>query len=155
MGTQDVEKTLASTQGDAMGNPAFSQWHKDHAAVNLVTHARAVAHGEIVIEALKGEIALGALAQLKEQLAGKILVDIANPLDFSKGMPPTLLICNTDSLGEQIQNALPETKVVKAFNTTSALLQVDPGQLADSDHHLFICGNDGDATAKVTTIAQG
>ncbi|QQR78507.1 MAG: NAD(P)-binding domain-containing protein [Candidatus Moraniibacteriota bacterium] len=154
LGTQDVEKTLASTEKDAMGNPPFSEWHKEHPDIALGTLSEAATHGEIVYDALKGEIALPAISSLKAELSGKILIDIANPLDFSHGMPPSLSICNTDSLGEQIQKALPEVKVVKTFNTTNAHLQVNPTQLADGDHHLFLSGNDAQAKTKVTEIAK-
>jgi predicted dinucleotide-binding enzyme len=101
---------------------------------------------------------MGSLAALElagsNNLAGKILIDIANPLDFSKGMPPSLSISNTDSLGEQIQKAFPKTKVVKALNTLSAPLMVNPGLLADGDHHIFICGDDAEAKSQVTASLQ-
>jgi predicted dinucleotide-binding enzyme len=80
-------------------------------------------------------------------LAGKILVDVSNPLDFSRGMPPSLFVCNTESLGEQIQQKLPDTSVIKAFNTLNAELMVNPGNLAE-EHDLFICGNDETAKAE-------
>lgn len=154
IGTHNRENTLANQEKDMMGNPPFAEWLRNHPQIQLVTLAEAAAFGEIVIDALKGEIALAELTALKAPLAGKVLIDIANPLDFSKGMPPSLSIVNTDSLGEQIQKALPETKVVKAFNTTNAALQVEPKQLADADHHLFVCGNDEHAKAKVTDLAK-
>ena len=103
----------------------------------LAPFAQAAKEGEVVLEALHGQTAVEILKTLEAELTDKIFIDISNPLDFSKGMPPTLFVCNTDSLGEQIQKALPKTKVVKAFNTVNALLQVDPGQLAGGDHHLF------------------
>jgi len=87
-------------------------------------------------------------------LAGKILVDIANPLDFSKGMPPTLAICNTDSLGERIQATFPAARVVKTLNTVNASVMVNPRQVADGDHHVFLSGNDADAKARVTTLLR-
>ena len=77
-------------------------------------------------------------------LAGKILVDVANPLDFSKGMPPTLLFCNTESLGERIQAAFPDARVVKSLNTTTALVMVDPRQLTEPTT-MFVSGNDQEA----------
>lgn len=154
IGTHNRENTLANQEKDMMGNPPFAEWLRNHPQIQLVPLAEAAAFGEIVIDALKGEIALAELTALKAPLAGKVLIDIANPLDFSKGMPPSLSIVNTDSLGEQIQKALPETKVVKAFNTTNAALQVEPKQLADADHHLFVCGNDEHAKAKVTDLAK-
>ena len=63
---------------------------------------------------------------MRVNLRDKILVDISNPLDFSKGRPPTLFAGNTDSLGEQIQRALPETKVVKTLNTMNCQVMIDP-----------------------------
>lgn len=154
IGTHDIEKTLAKTETDAMGNPPYGEWQKANPQVRLVTFKEAASEGEIIINALKGEVVLDELKKLDEELEGKILIDITNPLDFSKGMPPSLFISNTDSLGEQIQKLLPKTKVVKAFNTTNAFVQTDPQTLAAGDHHLFICGNDADAKAKVIEIAK-
>ena len=82
-------------------------------------------------------------------LKGKILIDISNPLDFSKGMPPTLFAGNTDSLGERIQAAFPETKVIKTLNTVTAEIMVDPGKIGGGDHVMFISGNDTAAKATV------
>src|SRR5690606_24440419 len=90
----------------------------------------------------------------EESLSSKVLVDITNPLDFSKGMPPSLSVSNTDSLGEQIQRAFPKTRVVKTLNTVNAHLMVDPGQLADGDHTMFVAGNDAAAKAEVTRLLK-
>jgi predicted dinucleotide-binding enzyme len=149
IGTRDVAKKLAEDKTDAMGNPPFSVWQKELPGVKLVTFTEAAAHGEVVINALHGQAAVEVLKTLAPSLEGKILLDITNPLDFSKGMPPSLFVSNTDSLGEQIQRALPGTKVVKTLNTTNALVQVDPGQLAGGDHHAFVSGNDAAAKARV------
>lgn len=121
--------------------------------VRIGSMAETAAHGEIVFNATSGAGSLEAL-QLAgaENLNGKVLIDIANPLDFSNGMPPSLFISNTDSLGEQIQKAFPDVKVVKTLNTMNAYLMVDPRQLADGDHHIFVSGNDAEAKAKVTEI---
>ena len=88
-----------------------------------------------------------------DNLNGKVLVDVANALDFSKGMPPTLTVCNTDSLGEQIQRAFPDAKVVKALNTMSNEVMVNPG-LVPGEHDTFVCGNDPQAKAKVVEILR-
>jgi predicted dinucleotide-binding enzyme len=121
----------------------------------LGSFADAAKHGEIVINATSGT---GSLAALKlageENLRGKVLIDIANPLDFSKGMPPSLTVCNTDSLGEQIQRAFPEVKVVKTLNTTNAYVMVDPARVAGGDHDLFVSGNDNDAKAQVSNLLK-
>lgn len=107
--------------------------------------ADAAAHGEVVINATVGGHSLEALeAAGAGNLAGKILVDLANALDFSQGMPPTLLFCNTDSLGERIQAAFPDTRVVKSLNTTNAQVMVDPGQLTEATA-MFVSGNDQEA----------
>lgn len=154
MGTHNVEKKLASTDVDAMGNPPFAEWHKGNMSVKLGTFTEAASFGDIIYNVLKGEITLETLKTIQNQLSSKVLIDISNPLDFSKGMPPSLSICNTGSLGEQIQAALPKTKVVKAFNTLNASLQVNPVTLANGDHDLFICGNEDDAKIKVVEIAK-
>ena len=107
--------------------------------------ADAAAAGEVVINATAGGHSLEALqAAGAANLAGKILVDVANPLDFSHGMPPTLLFCNTESLGERIQGAFPEARVVKSLNTTNAQVMVDPRQLTEPSA-IFVAGNDQEA----------
>jgi predicted dinucleotide-binding enzyme len=104
--------------------------------------ADAAAHGEVVINATAGGHSLEALeAAGGKNLAGKILVDVANALDFSGGMPPTLLYCNTDSLAERIQTAFPDARVVKALNTANAAIMVDPSQLGEPTT-MFVAGND-------------
>jgi len=81
------------------------------------------------------------------------MLDISNPLDFSKGMPPSLSVCNTDSLGEQIQRTYPELKVVKTLNTMNAYIMVNPAALP-SDHTVFVSGNDGSAKQQVKNILK-
>jgi predicted dinucleotide-binding enzyme len=116
------------------------------------TFADAAAFGEVVFNCTAGAISLEALRMAGAQnLKGKILIDVSNPLDFSKGMPPTLTICNTDSVGEQLQRAFPETKVVKALNTMRHEIMTNPA-LVPGSHDVFICGNDAAAKAEVTRI---
>ena len=88
-----------------------------------------------------------------DNLAGKVLVDIANPLDFSAGFPPTLSVKDTDSLGEQVQRAFPQTKVVKALNTLTASLMVDPASLGESST-VFVSGEDAAAKATVVELLE-
>lgn len=154
MGTQNPAKTMKQDKQDAMGNPPFPVWHKENQKVQLLPFSEAATKGDIIFEALHGEIVIEVLKSLEKELKGKILVDIANPLDFSKGFPPTLFVENTDSLGERIQNALPHTKVVKTFNTLTAALQVNPEMLAGGEHNLFISGNDTDAKRQVMEIQK-
>ena len=152
IGTRVPARTLALDRSDAMGNPPFRAWQKENPGVKLAAFAEAAAHGEIVINAVHGAAAVEALKPLERALDGKILIDITNPLDFSKGMPPSLFVSNTDSLGEQIQRALPKTKVVKTLNTTTALLQVDARRLAGGDHHIFLSGNDASAKSRAAAL---
>lgn len=116
--------------------------------------ADAAGFGEILFNCTSGAGSLNALDMAgEENLNGKILIDLANPLDFSQGMPPSLTVCNTDSLGEQIQRAYPQVKVVKTLNTMSCNLMVNPS-LIPGDHDVFISGNDADARAQVGTILR-
>jgi predicted dinucleotide-binding enzyme len=155
IGTRDVDKTLARTEPDVYGNPPFGAWHRQHAKVKLGTFAEAAAFGAVIINATNGAASLEALKAAGEaNLKGKILMDIANPLDFSKGMPPSLFVSNTDSLGEQIQQGFPEVKVVKTLNTMNAYVMANPRQLADGDHDVFVSGNDAEAKAQVTDLLK-
>jgi 8-hydroxy-5-deazaflavin:NADPH oxidoreductase len=154
LGTRDPQETLSRTEPDQYGNPPFSAWQQEHPEVKLGTFGDAAAHGEMVVNATAGTVSLEALKQTgEENLNGKILIDISNPLVFSKGMPPTLSVSNTDSLGEQIQRRFPEARVVKTLHTMNAYLMIDPTQLAGADHTVFVCGDD--AEAKVTELLQG
>jgi predicted dinucleotide-binding enzyme len=120
------------------------------------TFADAAAFGEVIFNCTKGEISIEALKLAGEKnLDGKVLVDVANPLDFSKGMPPFLTpsLCNTNSLGEEIQRTFPGAKVVKGLNTMNCVLMVNP-KLVPGSHDVIICGNDTNAKAKVTEIIK-
>jgi predicted dinucleotide-binding enzyme len=155
VGTRDPEETLSRTEPDQYGNPPFSTWLQEHPEVKLGTFGEAAAHGEMVVNATAGAVSLAALEQAgEENLTGKILIDIANPLDFSQGMPPTLSVSNTDSLGEQIQRRFPKAKVVKTLHTMNAYLMVDPTQLAGGKHSVFVCGDDAEVKATVTELLR-
>jgi 8-hydroxy-5-deazaflavin:NADPH oxidoreductase len=155
VGTRNPEETLSRTDPDQYGNPPFGAWQEEHPEVRLGTFAEAAAHGDMVVNATAGAVSLEALEQAGEDnLNGKILIDIANPLDFSKGMPPTLLVSNIDSLGEQIQRRFPEAKVVKTLHTMNAYLMVDPAQLAATDHTVFVSGDDAEAKARVSELLR-
>ncbi|MET7377377.1 NAD(P)-binding domain-containing protein [Streptomyces sp. NPDC005526] len=154
VGTRDPEATLARTEPDAYGNPPFAHWLTEHGQVRLLSFADAGAFGEAVVNTTAGGASLQALeAAGRDRLSGKILVDIANPLDFSQGMPPSLSPVNTDSLGEQIQRAFPETKVVKTLNTMNAQVMVDPSRVA-GQHNVFVSGDDTGAKKAVTDLLE-
>jgi hypothetical protein len=118
------------------------------------TFADAAAAGELVFNCTAGTASLEALeAAGAENLAGKTLVDVANPLDFSQGFPPTLSVCNDDSLGEQIQAAHPDARVVKTLNTVNAQVMVEPSRVR-GDHAVFVCGEDEAAKAQVSALLE-
>jgi hypothetical protein len=153
VGTRDPAATLSRTDPDPMGNPGAGAWASAHPSISVATFAEAAATAELVVNATNGAVSLQALGSAgAESLAGKVLVDIANPLDFSAGMPPTLFVKDTDSLGEQIQRAFPAAKVVKTLNTMNAHLMVNPKQLADGDHSVFLSGDDAVAKQTVTDL---
>lgn len=114
--------------------------------------ADVVADAELVFLCTLGAAALEVLAAAGEEaLAGKIVVDTTNPLDFSKGFPPSLFVSGSDSLGEQIQRAHPRARVVKALNTISAPVMVDPRSVP-GEHVGFVAGNDPEAKSRVAGL---
>lgn len=155
LGTRNVDEKLASQARDHFGNAPFSEWYKLNQQIKLGTFAEAAEFGEIIINATEGLHSINALQMAKdENLKGKILIDISNPLDFSKGMPPSLYpeLSNINSLGEEIQKTFPETKVVKTLSSMWAGLMVNPAMINNGDHTNFICGNDVDAKEKVKSM---
>ena len=153
IGTRDPTVTLARTEPGAMGGPPFAAWHAAHSRIDVATFADAAARADIVVNATNGGGSLQALtAAGAENLAGKVLMDVANPLDLSQGFPPSLNPVNTDSLGEQIQRAFPEARVVKTLNTMTASVMVDPGGVAGGDHSVFVSGNEAAAKEIVTGL---
>ena len=144
--SRDTTKAKESSLGPI---PSADDWAAEARAKGLEatagSFAEAAVAGELIINATPGGGSLEALqAAGAENLRGKILVDLSNPLDSSQGMPPILSVCNTDSVGEQIQAAFPETRVVKTLNTVTAYLMVDPDRLPEQTD-LFVAGNDAEA----------
>lgn len=166
LGTGTVGDTIASKlvelgQDVMMGSrtannekaKAFADKHKGKAKTG--TFADAAQFSELLINCTSGQGSLEALKLAGEKnLAGKVLIDLANPLDFSKGMPPSLSVCNTSSLAEEIQKTFPKAKVVKALNTMWCGLMVNPGMLNGGDHHTFVCGNDAAAKEEVKKLLK-
>jgi predicted dinucleotide-binding enzyme len=154
LGTGMVGRTLGSKLVElghevrmgsrSAGNENAAEWAAG-AGAGAGDFADAAGFGEMILNCTSGTASLDALAAAGAQnLAGKVLIDVANPLDFSRGFPPTLTIANTDSLGEAIQRAFPEARVVKALNTVNCAVMVDPRRVP-GDHVLFMCGNDDGA----------
>jgi len=153
IGTKLVDLGHEVTMGSrTAGNEKAADWAAGAGeGAREGSFADAAAHGELVFNCTAGTASLDALrAAGEEELRGKVLVDVANPLDFSKGMPPTLSVVNDDSLGEQIQSEFPETRVVKALNTVNAAVMVNP--VAGSS--IFVCGEDAAAKEQVAGLLQ-
>lgn len=120
------------------------------------TFAESAAFGELLFNCTPGHASLEVLAAAGDSnLAHKVLIDVSNPLDFSKGMPPTLFVGNDDSLGERIQRAHPEVRLVKTLNTVNCAVMVDAARVAAGDHTMFLCGNDSSAKASVRELLTG
>jgi 8-hydroxy-5-deazaflavin:NADPH oxidoreductase len=155
IGTRNVSEKLASTAKDMYGNPPFNEWIKTTGSkIKLGTFSDAAAFGELIINATNGNNSIKALILAgSRNLAGKVLLDIANPLDFSNGAPALLPgLNNTHSLAEEIQNTFPDVMVVKSLNTIAASLMVDPSQIGNGDHVIYICGNKAEAKGKVEKL---
>ena len=152
VGTRDPQATLARTEADGTG--PYGAWAAAHPSIGLASFADAAGAAELVVNATSGAASLEVLEQAgADNLAGKILLDIANPLDFSAGMPPTLFVKDTDSLGEQIQRAFPELRVVKTLNTLNADLMVRPDLLPEGSS-VFVSGDDADAKLTVSGLLK-
>jgi len=152
MGSRDAQQARTRTQSNPMSGTSFAEWLKTYSAVSLVDYKDLPADSDIYINCTQGEGSVAALeAAGKEKLNGKIILDIANPLDFSKGMPPTLFISNTDSLGEKLQREFPESKIVKGLNTMNCNIMVNPS-MVPGDHNVFLSGNDEQAKKEITSL---
>jgi predicted dinucleotide-binding enzyme len=142
---------MGSRTADNAKAIAFKDKHPDRAQIG--TFADAASFGEIIFNCTSG---LGTISAFKmansQHLKNKIIIDVANSLDFSNGMPPSLAFSNTTSLGEELQHTFPETKVVKALNTMWCGLMVNPKLINNGDHNTFVSGNDASAKEKVKAI---
>jgi 8-hydroxy-5-deazaflavin:NADPH oxidoreductase len=134
------------------GNEKAVEWASGAGdAASEGSFADAASFGEALFNCTAGEASLDALrAAGADNLSGKLLVDAANPLDFSQGMPPRLTVCNDDSLGEQIQREFADARVVKTLNTVSAMVMANP----PDGTNIFVCGDDAGAKAQATGILQ-
>lgn len=157
IGTRDVQKSLATSGANAFGIPAFGTWHQSHAHVGVKTFADAIAGAELLINATNGAVILDIMRGIPQRdFENKVMIDVANALDFSKGMPPRVMITDTPgaSIGERLQNAFPALRVVKALNTLTAFAMLNPAAVPGGDSTLFMCGNDAQAKATVLALLQ-
>ncbi len=129
------------------------EWHG--LDVPLAALGMVAADADLVVNATNGQASLSALGEVgSDHLAGKVIVDVANPLDFSQGFPPTLSVKDTDSLAEQLQRAFPEARVVKSLNTVTASVMVDPSTVGDGDTTVFVAGDDAAAREQVSVLLR-
>ncbi|GAA4108892.1 NAD(P)-binding domain-containing protein [Nocardioides fonticola] len=152
VGTRDPDRTLARSEPDQRGNPPYSAWAAEHPGVGLAAYAASVAEADVVLNATSGGATEEVLAAIgAELLAGRVLLDLSNPLDLSAGWPPTLFVKDDDSLGERLQRAYPATRVVKSLNTLNVELMVQPDLLGEPST-VFVSGDDAEAKATVTQL---
>jgi len=150
IGTRDPAATLARETAKPPAKVAYRDWQRANPTVKLATFADAVRSADVVINATSGTGAMSALEDAgADALGDKIVLDASNPLDFSKGRPPTLSVANTDSLAEQLQRAFPRVRLVKTLNTVTAALMVNPAALSGGDHTMFVAGNDAEGKETV------
>jgi predicted dinucleotide-binding enzyme len=166
LGTGAVGRTIASRlvelghevrlgSRDAANESAAAWAAEAGAGASHGTFADAASFGELLVNCTAGAASLAALeAAGEENLDGKVLLDVANGFDFSQGMPPTLTVANTDSLGEQIQRRFPRVRVVKALNTVNHQVMVEPG-LVPGEHDVFVCGDDAAAKDDARALLEG
>ncbi|WP_102127481.1 NADPH-dependent F420 reductase [Deinococcus planocerae] len=152
IGTRDPAN-LGEPRGWA---PSLGAWLADTNGRGRVgTFAQAAAYGELLVNATNGLASLDALRQAGAQpLGNKVMLDLANELDVSRGMPPRSLATDDRSLAEEIQAAFPDVRVVKSLNTMNANVMVDPRALAGGDHTVFLSGNDAEAKAQVAELLR-
>lgn len=137
----------------ALDNPDAADWASSVGErASTGTFAEAGRHGELLVNCTAGTASVAVLASVDGgDLEGKVLLDLANPLDHSQGFPPRLSVCNDDSLAEQLQRAHPNLRVVKSLNTMTAAVMVEPSRVPGA-HVVFVSGNDPPAKAEVTAL---
>jgi 8-hydroxy-5-deazaflavin:NADPH oxidoreductase len=163
IGSGDVAKTLAGgflekgfeVKLGTRSPEKLGDWLTETGGKASVGSFSDAAHfGEIVFVCSAGAAALSAIKLARaENLKGKTVIDVTNPLDFSEGVPPKFTATIGNSLGEQIQRALPESKVVKAFNTINRTTMIDP-RFGDETATMFIAGNDEGAKLETIKLAK-
>ena len=152
IGTRSPQQTLARTDSDAKGIEPYANWQQDNPDVRLVPFPQAGASAELIVNATDGAVSLAALEAVgAENLAGKVVLDLALPLVYREGALPQLEYAHTDSLGERIQRAFPEARVVKSLSTLGKDLMIDPARLP-GEHNLFVSGDDAAAKDLVKAL---
>jgi 8-hydroxy-5-deazaflavin:NADPH oxidoreductase len=132
--------------------PEQTKAREEWAGVELPLAAYPDLEGEVYVNSTRGDGSQAALEAVGPALNGKVVIDTSNALDFSRGFPPSLFVCNTDSLAEQLQRAFPDARLVKMFNTMSHQVMVDPAA-PGQESTVFIAGNDEAAKQTATELA--
>ena len=143
----DEKKNMAGT---------LREWiAKTNKKGKVATFQEAAAHGDLLFNVTNGSASIEALKLAAADKVGtKVLIDTSNELDFSKGMPPGALASQSNCLGERIQAAFPNLKVVKSLNTIGAPVMVAPQALAGGEHTVFVSGNDAPAKAAAAELLK-
>ena len=159
VGTTIATKLTALGHDVRMGsrtanNEKATAWAKSAGAkASHGTFADAAAFGELLFNCTSGGGAVDAIKACARELRGKVVIDLTNPLDFSKGMPPSATHRGEDSLAEQMQRAVPDARIVKTLNTINTNVMVDPSRVK-GEHDVFLCGNDAGAKKEVEKILR-
>ncbi|HLF16909.1 MAG TPA: NAD(P)-binding domain-containing protein [Candidatus Thermoplasmatota archaeon] len=152
VGTRDPKATLAKSKPDAMGTPPLSAWAKANPKARVGTFAEAARHGEVVVFCVHGaNVAEAVNAAGPDNLAGKLVLDTTNPLEFGPNgahKPKSI----PDSCLQVAQRAAPKANFVKAWNCTPGHSMVDPKHPGGGDQ--LICGDDPQAKAKAAGILK-
>ena len=163
LGTGEVGRRLAlgfAARGHAVmigsrdpDKPELREWLAgEGGGIQSATFAETASHGELLVLGVLGTAAEQAIADAgAERFGGKVVIDAMNPLDFSDGFPPRLAISGEDSLGERVQRALPDAKVVKAFNIIGNPYFVEPSFPAGQPT-MLIAGDDEEAKRTVADV---
>lgn len=154
IGTRDPEETLSRTEPDQFGRPPFAAWYADHAGIPVVGFTGAAAGRDLVVNATAGTASVSAVREVGDDaLAGKVVMDVSNPLVFERE-ELRLLWPGNDSVAERIQQAVPRARVVKALNTMNARVMVEPGLVPDG-HTVFVAGDEDEAKQVVAAVLRG
>lgn len=164
LGTRVVGRTLATGLRAAgheirvgTRDPAQTREREEWSGLDLelTPYDDVAEQAQVVVNATNGMASLTALGMVgADLLADRVILDVANPLDFSSGFPPTLSVKDTDSLAEQIQRAFPDARVVKALNTVNAAVMTDPDRVGNGDTSIFVASDDADARATAVHLLR-
>jgi 8-hydroxy-5-deazaflavin:NADPH oxidoreductase len=156
IGTRDVASTMAKKDRNQYGAPSFAEWHSHHQNISVGSFNEAATFGELIFLCTLGAAALDVVRLAgSESFKSKTVIDISNPLDFSRGMPPFLIpqFANTYSLAEEIQKVLPEAHLVKTLNIVNCEVMVN-ARKSGGDPTMFVAGNNAEAKEEAKSVLK-